>query len=312
MYREDSFGDAGAFDTVQSLGETLLADPPKAMVVISAHWQEDHSKSSNGLPTVGITSREGENSLIYDFYGFPNHMYKEEFHSNGSKTIARLLADKISSTSDGKPAFNARLYNSQGVDHGLWVPLRVAFPKQSIQKNKTFVPFPIIQMSLPSSPSGMRSSSGLDIQHETEISHNLGKALRELRDRNGEDIAIVCSGMSVHNLRDLWQFQGSTAPYGKAFDKALKEAVENNEGSSSGLDRLTELFKSGVARKAHPTMEHIMPMAVAVGASTEFPPKEVEGAAEVEKVDASDFKGSRMYTAYTSSLAWGIFKFGHL
>lgn len=301
MYRNDDFGDSGAFDTIQSLGEHLLANPPKAVVVISAHWQEDYKPSGNGLPSVGITSTDGANSLVYDFYGFPSHMYKEQFHSNGSKALARRLAEKISTTSNGDPAFNVKLYGSRGLDHGLWVPFRVAFPNQSLQNKRNDMPFPIIQMSLPSSRGEMRSSSHSDIQHETDISYNLGNALRELRDRNGEDIAIVCSGMSVHNLRDLGSY---SVPYAKEFDSSLKQAVE---GSVTGrLERLTELFKSSSARKAHPTMEHIMPMAVAIGASSEFSP--VEG--ESGEVNETDFRGKRLYTGYTRSLAWGIFEFG--
>ena len=109
MYREDEMGDAGAFDQISSIGKALLDDPPKALVVVSAHWQEEYAKSPNGLPTIGITSTDGENSLIYDFYGFPKHMYKEEFHTRGSKQLSRYLAEKLSTTADVKPAFNPKL-----------------------------------------------------------------------------------------------------------------------------------------------------------------------------------------------------------
>lgn len=314
MYREDEMGDAGAFDQISSIGKALLEDPPKALVVVSAHWQEEYAKSPNGLPTIGITSTDGENSLIYDFYGFPKHMYKEEFHTRGSKQLSRYLAEKLSTTADGKPAFNAKLYGSRGFDHGLWVPFRVAFPQYSIQGDKNYVPFPVVQISLPSSPSGMRSRSPLDIQYETEVTHKLGTQLKELRDRLGDDIAIVCSGMSVHNLRDMWEYMGGVAPYGKRFEERLKAAV--SEGPlSDRLEKLTSLFKDPVTREAHPTLEHIAPIAVALGAAEEFTPSIGADATNAETkltIDPKkDFeKASRLYTSLTSSLAWGIFKFG--
>lgn len=298
MYREDSFGDAGAFDTVTDLGKQLLADPPAALLVVSAHWQQDYARSSNGLADVGITSTDGDNSLIYDFYGFDKHMYSEQFHSRGSKELSRRIAEKITTSADGKPAFNSKLYGKRGFDHGLWVPMRVALPEFSVKNNKTYVPFPVIQMSLPSSSSGMRSRSALHIAEETKSSYQLGSVLRELRDRHGENIAIVCSGMSVHNLRDMWTYSGKVAPYASKFDSALTKVVEdkNLEGR---VDKLTELFQTPITFEAHPTIEHIMPIAVALGASSKF-----------DLSSDDDSKGKRLYTNYTSSLAWGIFQFG--
>lgn len=314
MYRDDQMGDAGAFDLVTSIGKAILEDPPKALIVISAHWQEEYSKSANGLPTIGITSTDGENSLIYDFYGFPKHMYKEEFHTRGSKQFSRSLAEKLSKTADGKPAFNAKLYGSRGFDHGLWVPFRVAFPQYSIKDKKNYVPFPVVQVSLPSSPSQMRSRSPLDIQYEAEITHKLGSQLKELRDRLGDDVTIVCSGMSVHNLRDMWEYMGGVAPYGKKFEDELKKSVTQGP-LPKRIENLTNLFKDPITYKAHPTLEHIMPIAAALGASEEFTPTTAENVtdeqAKLTVEPKKDFeKVSRLYTNLTSSLAWGIFKFG--
>jgi len=44
----------------------ILADKPKAILVISGHWD-------TSVPCVNVVSR---NSTIYDFYGFPREMYQ--------------------------------------------------------------------------------------------------------------------------------------------------------------------------------------------------------------------------------------------
>lgn len=317
MYRDDSFGDAGAWDTVKSIGAEILADPPKALIVISAHWQESNN-GLNSIPTVGITNTDGNNSLIYDFYGFPNHMYEEQFHTKGSKAFARKIAEKLQSPSDGSKGFSVRLHGSRGVDHGLWVPLRVAFPEQSIKNKPNPLPFPVLQISLPSTPSNMRSHSPQAVEYDTEASYRLGKILSELRDREGEDVTIICSGMSVHNLGELWGLNGKKAPYADKFDSALAKAIETSPCEKT-IDRLTELFKDPVARKAHPTLEHIMPIAVAAGASTIFTPPGAKYDSSLTKPPADvdlgtvgpiDFTGKRLYTNTMLSMAWGIFKFG--
>lgn len=60
-------------------------------------------------------------SLIYDFYGFPGHYYKQKYPNRGSQQIAEKVMDllrkkgiKVSGT-------------DRGLDHGIWVPFKVAF-----------------------------------------------------------------------------------------------------------------------------------------------------------------------------------------
>lgn len=337
IYRDDSYSDVGAWDTINSLGQEILNDPPKALVVVSAHWQEESSSSSglstgNSYSTVGITSTDGPNHLIYDFYGFPNHMYEEQFHTVGSKEIARSISQvlgKPQELPDGTsyPGFNTKLYGSRGFDHGLWVPLRVAFPKsgEKVPKSEKVpaeknIPFPVIQVSLPSTPSGFTSHRPSDVDHDTKASYALGQALRELRDRQGNDITIVCSGMSVHNLREVFSSTGPQ-PYAFSFDKDLKTVVEDTRSKEDSLSRITNLFKQPLARKAHPTLEHIMPIAVALGADTKWIPKdatfEEKPATESSEYDGTviipeDFAPKRIYSNVQLSLAWGIYKFGRL
>lgn len=83
----------------------------------------------------------------------------------------------------------------------------------------------------------------------------------------------------------------SPKPYTTAFDEALNDAVTADVGVRE--ENMRQLLKSGVARKAHPTFDHLLP--IYVGA----------GAAEGEK-------GERLFTYLEGSLSWAQFRFGAL
>lgn len=294
MYRDSPMSDAGAFDTVANVGKELLADPPSALVVISAHWQEEPSSSggSSSKAVVGITATDGPNKLIYDFYGFPSNLYSEKFHSKGSVEIAKQIAELI----EADNGFKVNLDDTRGVDHGLWVPLRIAFPDHSINgSTPNYVPFPVIQVSLP-------SSRHLSTKEETALAYSLGTKLQSLRSRAGPNMSILCSGMTVHNLRDIWQYPppSPAAPYTFRFEALLQDAVEGTHALEGRLDRLQGVLGSPLARQAHPSLEHILPMAVAVGCSTPL------GITKEEE----EYGGKRLYSSCTMSVAWGMYRFG--
>ncbi len=94
---------------------------PKAIIVISAHWQQDGFcvTSSNKLST------------IYDFYGFPDSLYDIRYDALGAVDVANMLHAKL----------NVKLDATRGIDHGAWSVLRKIFPKKDV---------PIVQLSLSS------------------------------------------------------------------------------------------------------------------------------------------------------------------
>ncbi|MFO0740109.1 MAG: class III extradiol ring-cleavage dioxygenase [Labilithrix sp.] len=145
-----------------------LPQRPKAVVVVSAHWEAP-------VPTVMTNARP---SILYDYYGFPPAMYEIAWPAPGAPAVAArvrelLSAAKIPSAEDP----------SRGFDHGTFVPLKLTFPGADI---------PTIQLSL---------QEGLDPARHIEI----GRALAPLRD---EGVLIVGSGMSYHNLRELVRHGG--------------------------------------------------------------------------------------------------------
>lgn len=54
-------------------------------------------------------------------------------------------------------------------------------------------------------------------------------------------------------------------PYGKPFMAAVKSALQSSDPVASTID----LWKHPLLKAAHPTTEHLQPLAVAVGATRE-------------------------------------------
>ena len=120
--------------------------------------------------------------------------------------------------------------------------------------------------------------------------YNLGRAVASLRSQN---IAIIVSGMGVHNLRDFRSSRGDgkPQPYTVPFDEALKDAV-----TSPPTDReraMAALLKRPDARQAHPTFEHLLPIYIGAGA-------------------AGEDWGKRLWTLKEGSLSWAQYRFGEV
>ncbi len=96
---------------------------PRAIVVISAHWEATPL-------TIGATSPL---PLIYDFYGFPRPLYQLEYASPGAPELAERIAGLLDAPVGRAP--------ERGLDHGVWVPLLHLAPQADV---------PVLQISLPS------------------------------------------------------------------------------------------------------------------------------------------------------------------
>jgi aromatic ring-opening dioxygenase catalytic subunit (LigB family) len=151
--------------------------------------------------------------------------------------VASLLADA------GLPS---ALSANRGYDHGVFVPLKVAFPAAEI---------PVVTLSL---------AASLD----PALHLAAGRALAPLRD---EGVLIVGSGMSFHNLRGY--LQPVTTERARAFDAWLTAAVESPAPQRDAL--LTAWRQAPFAAYAHPREEHLVPLFVAAGAGGEAPGRRV-------------------------------------
>ncbi|KAK2747154.1 hypothetical protein FQN57_002411 [Myotisia sp. PD_48] len=247
-----------AYRKLQEIGNEITTKvKPRAVVVFSAHWQ--------GKPDTVLVNEGELESLIYDFYGFPSHYYKETYPNVGSKELAQKVIDLIQEA--GMKAEGVK----RGLDHGVWSSFKCAFEPKMNPLN-----VPIVQVSL------------FDTE-DPDQHYRLGQAVQKLRDDN---ILIIVSGMAVHNLRDLrfvFEGDGKPLPYAVSFDEALKEAVMTEPASRQAA--MAKLLNRGDARKAHPSMEHLLPIHVGAGA-------------------AGTDHGKRLWTMPEGSMSWAQFRFG--
>ena len=218
----------------EALADWLRAIPaesgarPQAILVVSAHWDDP------AVPTVASSPRPG---MFYDYGGFPENTYRLSYPAPGAPELAArvqaLLADAgIASNAD--PA--------RGYDHGVFVPLMVAFPEADI---------PVLAMSL---------RRDLDPQAHLAI----GRALAPLRE---DGVLIVGSGMSYHNMYAYRSATRDNRDNAQAFDRWLTETVE--QGDIDERDRrLSQWTRAPGALDAHrPGHEHLTPLFVIAGAA---------------------------------------------
>jgi len=228
FFMDWTMGPADTWDKTRAFLEDIpvsLPGRPSAMVVISGHWEER-------APTVSSAEHP---SLIYDYYGFPPETYRLHWPTPGSPEIATRVTELLRSaglSAAGDPA--------RGFDHGVFIPLKVAFPEADI---------PVVPLSL---------TASLDPALHLAV----GRALRPLRDEN---VLIIGSGMSFHNLRAY--FHPETLARSAAFDTLLTDALSRPVAERDAL--LGRWREAPFASFAHPREEHLIPLMVAAGAGGE-------------------------------------------
>jgi 4,5-DOPA dioxygenase extradiol len=180
--------------------------------------------------TLGAT--EAGVPLIYDFSGFPDKYYQARYPA----PPAPELSARVAELAGGERAVAHE--PSRGLDHGAYVPLVAMYPYADV---------PVLQLALPT----------LDPERLLE----LGARLRPLRD---EGVLIIGSGFMTHGLPYLREFVLDAPPpdWSKDFDQWVAAALEAGDAAA-----LTAFRDVPSARYAHPTVEHFVPLFVALGAS---------------------------------------------
>jgi aromatic ring-opening dioxygenase catalytic subunit (LigB family) len=225
------FMDWNPADTWTRMAEFLsglaatLPRRPKAILLVSAHWL---------TPTFEVGGN-AKPDLIYDYYGFPEHTYQLRYGAPGSPDLAARVRGLLSA--DGV-ANGIDL--TRGFDHGVFIPLKLVFPDAEI---------PVVQFSI---------RADLDAAAHIEA----GRALEALRD---EDVLILGSGMSFHNMRGY----GNPAfgPVSDAFDAWLTSVVSADPAARNAA--LADWANAPGARQSHPVggEEHLLPLMIAAGAA---------------------------------------------
>jgi 4,5-DOPA dioxygenase extradiol len=195
-----------------------------AVLVVSPHWQ---TRGVRVMSTVAPAT-------IHDFGGFPQVLYGLQYTPPGAPALAaearRLLAEA---------GFESDVETERGLDHGVFVPLKLVYPDADV---------PVFQVSLP-----------IDIDAASAL--RLGQALAPLRARG---VLVVGSGSLTHNLYEFRQHVRDPE-YAQAFADWVREAVLRHD-----VEALVDYRRRAPqAARAHPTEEHFLPLLVALGASRE-------------------------------------------
>lgn len=138
-----------------------LKTPPKAILMISGHWEsQDAAIMASVSPP-----------MIYDYTGFPPETYKIVYPAPGAPEFAARALELLQGA-----GIAAHLDHKQGFDHGTFAPMAIMYPNADI---------PLFQISLLKS-------------YDPAAHLAMGRALAPLRE---EGVLIVGSGLSYHNLR---------------------------------------------------------------------------------------------------------------
>ncbi len=186
---------------------------PKLILCISAHWETEGTH---------ITAMKNPRT-IYDFYGFPEELYKINYPAPGSPERADEIKKATAET-------EVLLDNQWGLDHGCWSVLYHMYPKANI---------PVLQLSL-------------DHTKPPEYHYNLAKQLSSLRDQK---VLIIGSGNMVHNLRMI-DWNDEAFDWALEFDNKLTGLIKNRDHSP--LINYSSLGEA--AKLSIPTNEHYLPL----------------------------------------------------
>lgn len=211
---------------LRRMGEDLPR--PRAIVVVSAHWE------AASPIRVGSIARP---PLIYDFSGFPEELYRQEYPCPGDPVLASDIVKRFAAAN-----VTATLDAHRGLDHGAWVPMRHLYPGADI---------PVLEVSLPMprTPAELLA---------------MGRALAPLRD---DGILIVGSGGVVHNLRRVrfHDKQAPVDPWARDFDRWIRDRLGDPD-----VETIVDYRKRAPsADLAVPTTEHFDPIFVVLGARRE-------------------------------------------
>lgn len=196
---------------------------PKAIVIFSAHWKSPVQKISSSIHP----------ETIYDFSGVSEKLYSIKYPARGDLTLSLHIRQLLEAA-----GISCELDDERGLDHGAWAPLSIMYPDAQI---------PVVALSV-------------NQKLTAEEQYRTGAALGSLRE---EDVLILGSGGTVHNLRRLDRNNPVPQLWAVEFDEWLAEQLET--WNLEALVRYDE--RAPYVAEAVPTPEHFAPLLLAFGAA---------------------------------------------
>jgi 4,5-DOPA dioxygenase extradiol len=164
-------------------------EKPKAILIVSAHWES---------APITLSNAQASTPLVYDFSGFDRKFYEMTYNSPDATALAAKIAAIM-------PKGETVHQSQRGLDHGAWVPLRVMYPDADI---------PVLQMSMPTSDPGSLME--------------IGKRLQPLRDEGVLIIGSGFLTHGLPYLRD-WSIDAVAPTWSSEFDHWAAGALEKGD-----------------------------------------------------------------------------------
>ena len=199
---------------------------PQLILCISAHWLTE------GWWLTGMDQPK----TIHDFGGFPQELFDQQYPAPGDAAAARAISLVVRQRASAPLGLDI---SEWGLDHGSWSVLKPMFSDADI---------PVIQLSI-------------DYSRAPEDHYALAQQLKGLRERG---VLIVGSGNIVHNLQQMQRGAAGSQAYDWAleFDQTIGGYLQ--QGNLAALQKFQKL--GALAKMAHPTYEHYLPLLYAAGA----------------------------------------------
>lgn len=198
---------------------------PSAVILFSAHWVTGVQQVS------GVT----EYDTIYDFGGFPDELYQIRYPAKGDRQIAHRIAELL--MKDGIPF---EVDTTRGLDHGAWIILRLLYPNADV---------PVISMSV-------------NPRLSAEQQYKIGQSFARLR---ANDVLIIASGGTVHNLRAVQWQENQVSDWALQFDEWLDTQLK--QWNLNALFRYATLAPHASLAVPPYGNEHFIPIFYAMGAA---------------------------------------------
>lgn len=221
-------GAAGAF--FEQLGPAIDAafGRPQAIVAVSAHTRAR-------LPVLLAAARH---EAVYDFGGFDERLYRLRYDAPGAPALAARVQALLAAA-----GIDAQRVDQGGLDHGIWTPLRYAYPAAEV---------PLLPLALPADWPAPRLFA-------------LGEALAALP---AQRVWLLATGGITHNLQRVFAHglhprddEPEVAP-----SREFRAWFAQRSAERDWPALLAWREQAPHALDMHPSDEHLLPWFVAAGA----------------------------------------------
>jgi 4,5-DOPA dioxygenase extradiol len=163
---------------------------PRAVLIVSAHWESDELGITSTVPT----------ELVYDFGGFSPVYYRMRYDTPDNTDLAAQLRAVLPQGS------RLHEHRGRGLDHGAWVPLKIMYPEADV---------PVLQLSMPT--------------HDPAALFALGERLRTLRSEGVLVIGSGFMTHGLPYIGQYWDGRPGAPAWSAEFDRWAAEALARGD-----------------------------------------------------------------------------------